>query len=212
VRPPTIAAFLYLVACSEIPLADRPYDTVVDCRKDDAPPLDATLADAIARTDQDGDGILTEDDLRPGESRFVLRVEGTHTRTGSSVDPGYSTHSQVYGNYADTREGDAWSIQGDVACRPRLGVSVSMMAPVDTASPSRLPLEGINALIAAYNVSGFRSTVQGDVVVQFLEDGRFSGHLEGSGVVDLETLIPVRAPTGQSIWIEAMAFRGLELP
>jgi len=191
---------------------DRPFDAFVDCLPGGSSG-EESVEEAVARVDRNGDGTLTAEDLRGGESLVVLRIDGVHIRSDSVAPTGYSIHSDMDGviltGFPD------WAVSFDLNCRPMADLAMWFGAPGKTEKGEfTRPFELFGYGVPSHEVGtttdvGFET--EGQVVISYIDDETASGHLQGRGKADLWGQLPDDFPTGQSVEVVGFAFRDVRI-
>lgn len=207
-----IAAAAPLVSGCVRPL--RPYEAFVECRPDDAAPLES-LDEAIAVVDADGDGVLTANDLRPGEAIAILSVRGVHFASGLLSQSGFSIHAarQSYLVPVPIVDREAWVMELRANCLPELILNVgfgSENPPADRVREQAYGHVSVFPDIPTLEILGFGDQIrEGTMTISHVGPTRVSGHMSGFVGTALVAAIPEMRPTGQQIIINALAFRDI---
>jgi hypothetical protein len=199
-----------LFGCGPVIPPERLFDMAIDCRPETAPVL-ATVEEAVAVLDADGDGALTDADLGPGEATMVLGLTGTHIETGEVSDPGFTIHTDWEASIFAYRVGN-WGIQVGCNCLPMLNVFVNIgdgTLPGEVLTEGEFEGRGIGLDVVELEMHAADTTMDGTVHVTDVEGDRASGFLIGSGSSAFQRLIPDGALTGQRLSVEAFAFRDI---
>jgi len=196
---------------------ERPYDTLLTCRDPNAVPID-TLEQAIARLDADEDGRLTDRDLRPREARSVIRLDGVHNATGQVSEPGVSVHGdfEPLAYFNPWVERPTWQVEMALECVPVATVSLLFQTPGERLEPGSHPVFSMSVAVWTHEVGtrrdmAHRPDVVGSVRITEVSDSGISGWFEGRATDTLHTPPDEELPTGQSLTIEAFAFRDVPL-
>lgn len=218
---PLFPCLLYVVTttgCGERDVVHRPYDTALSCRDPGASPID-TVEQAVARLDTDEDGVLTDLDLRPREGRAALRIDGVHEATGEAAEPGWSVHAdfdaEFFLNQGYLRP--TWNVKITLGCVPSATMDIVFEAPdgIETLEVGSYPVVSMSVLVWTHEVMTRRDidppAVAGVVHITEVSEEGVSGWLEGSATGSLFTRIPRPVATGQSMTVEALAFRDVPI-
>ena len=215
-RSMTICIYaLALVGCRKEYFSDQPFDAPIDCVVNGMAPFE-TLDEAIAAADVDGDGALTDADARPGEAVFVIRVTGRHERSGWAAPPGYTVHSNLQALLTEVPFEDAvWGVNNySVNCYPSL--SVWLWFPLDrqVTPPTASEVLNISAYLYGQMLGGElddETVADGTVYVTRFDPDGASGFFEGTASIRMYAQIPRRRLTGQTVVVDAMAWRDIPL-
>jgi len=185
---------------------NRPFDLPLECAAPGTAVYD-TLDDAIASADFDGDGLLTAADARPGEMVLVLQVTGTHRGTGIASAPGYTVHSDLSAEWLVNLRNEYGVEAYALNCQPYLSVWVYFDGV--PSEPQVADLVGASAAVIPIEVAtdDTGSRVEGVLHITAVDGERRSGHMEGRLTLPLLQRIPDEARTGQTLFVEALAFR-----
>ncbi|MEM6929839.1 MAG: hypothetical protein AAF602_23065 [Myxococcota bacterium] len=191
-----------LVGCAEPPLPGVP---AIDCS-----PADVTLAEAIAAVDQDADGVLTAEDLMPGEVAAVVRWSGSEGPSGRAVQVGPG--EQVWPSPSIDWD-PVWTAPVPMRCSPDTSAQVGFFAPdrgTDALSVGTAEVRDTTLSVIAYEMSEDEGTVEvdGTIALTAVSVERFSGHLDGTVSARLFRNLGA-VPWDQTYTIEALAFREL---
>lgn len=204
------AAVLVLTGCGPGDVEERPYDARIDCRPETAPVL-STVEAAIAVIDADGDGALTDADVRSGEAAVIIGLSGTHIASGEESEPGFTIHTawdaSLFSWGADFAY---WGAEVTCNCLPMLNIFVNFedeTLPSGALPPGDFSGKGIGLDVINLEMHATDGEMDATVRVTSSEGDRATGYLIGSGSSAFLRLIPEEAPTGQRLSVEAFAFR-----
>lgn len=216
-RRPTLGVLLLAalsIGCEGYPdLPHQAADAPVRCRPDSIPPI-LTLEEAIDRVDEDGDGMLTADDLRPGEAVVILSVHGIHLGTGTPAQEGFSIHRH-WRSFLSTAPADTeyWVAGVLTDCWPGMFLQIGFgsMEPAGNRVAERTyPRIGMFPDIPWFEIVGSSDRFsEGTMTVSHVGPTRLSGHLNGIMGTSLMNRIPVGRAHGQQIVVHAFAFRDI---
>jgi len=206
---------LAIAACRQEYYSDKPYDARVDCVVGGVETA-ATLDEASAVADVNQDGYLTDADLRPGETTSIIRIEGRHNGTGLPSPEGYTVHTTFHAEFVEVpHKTDVWGVEQQVLnCFPDLGLGLWFNLDDDAALPVIGAVEHISAVTIYSMVWGMiddQTIADGDATVTRFDPQGASGFFEGLSSIDLYAQIPEPRKTGQTVVVEAMAWRDLPL-
>lgn len=174
----------------------------VDCH----PVQGLSPEEGVAQLDRDGDGLLTAKDLQPGQVGTVLVWLGPSGPVGTSVHLSSESPMMTYG--INDRWESMWGVDEFFRdCDPNLNVGVGFQQE----DRDLIQLEvgahemGVSVHAQALEISGHAYMSDGVMRITQVHP-KFSGHMEGSGTVHLESDL-TGAPVGQAIRVVAFAFR-----
>lgn len=180
----------------------------VNCHPDD----EIDVAAGIAQLDRNGDGALTAEDLEPGEVGAVLSWLGPEGRIGTSVHVTSRSPLVQMGITPDWET--AWGVSAFLEdCKQSVLVGAGFMQEdryLNSVVTGAHEFTGAGLGITEYEVYSFAGSLSQGVVHITDAGPTFSGHLEGSDQVELFSILSEPpAPVGQTVRIEAFAFRDL---
>lgn len=202
--------------CPYDTMENRPFDTAVTCRNPGAPPIDS-VEEAVAKLDTDGDGLLTDLDLRPGEARVVLRLEGVHESTGQPSEAGVSLHSDFQADFNIAPYDPQWGIFSVLDCMPEAQTLMWFQFDegAEYITTGTYPAVALAFSVPAYEVGTAPhrgpQEISGVGHITQISETHASGYFEGRMATPLAAAIPEFRPTGQEVVVEAMAFRDLPI-
>ena len=163
--------------------------------------------------DADGDGALTDTDLRTGEAAVILALTGTHTASGEVSEPGFTIHTDWDASvFAYPADFAAWGIEVVCNCLPMLSVFVNIgdeTLPAGALTEGDVEGRGIGLDVIALEMHATDSSMDATVHLTSVAGDRASGYMTGSGSSAFLRLIPEEALTGQRLSVDAFAFRDI---
>jgi len=202
-----------VIGCLSIALAacgsgseSRPFDTSIQCGLPSTPAQ--SLEEALLRVDRDGDGLMTDADLRAGEAMALVRVDGTHGLSGEVSSFGVTIHSDLFPEAPDV-PGAQSGLCMNLHCFPEASICAWYDTSGSGLEKGPYPFLGMAVGVFSHELQSERETAEGVFRVTNIGSSTISGYLEGGATSPLYTRIPDEEPTGQTVIIEGLAFRDI---